>query len=183
MFQLELQAGTSWQPAWCRQRYAELKEALNHEEQEMRKRGKMARWVLGVAGLILLAAPAYAEENYTVSGVVTFPEGEVVFVSLYTPERFKDFGNNPLPPEPYTQIIELSPEQKRAGRAEFLFKGIPRGTYGVIAFREIKKNLKKDRSRYFKDPVSAYKMISFSGKWSDIQLKVNKDIQGIEIRF
>jgi hypothetical protein len=133
--------------------------------------------------MIVLGAPAYAEEKYTVSGVVTFPEGEVVFVSLYTSERFKDFGNKPLPPEPYTQVIELSPEQRKAGRAEFLFKGIPKGTYGVIAFREIKKNLKKDLSRYFKDPVSAYKMITFSGNWNDIKLEVNRDVRGIEIRF
>jgi hypothetical protein len=183
MFQLEFQAGTSSQPAWRRQRWAGLKQALNHEEQEMRKRGKMAQWVLVTAGLIVLVTSAWAEEKYTVSGAVTFPEGEVVFVSLYTPERFKDFGNKPLPPEPYTQVIELTPEQKRAGRAEFLFKDIPQGTYGVIAFREIKKSLKRDRSRYFKDPVSAYKMLSFSGKWSDIRLEVNKDIRGIEIRF
>jgi hypothetical protein len=149
----------------------------------MRKKGKTARWVLVVAGLIVLVTSAYAEEKYTVSGVATFSEGEVVFISLYTPERFKDFGNKPLPPEPYTQVIELSPEQKRAGRAEFLFKDIPQGTYGVIAFREMKKNLKKDRSRYFKDPVSAYKMIAFSGNWSDIRLEVNKDIRGIQIRF
>jgi hypothetical protein len=149
----------------------------------MREKGKTARWVLVVAGLIVLVTSAYAEEKYTVSGVATFSEGEVVFISLYTPERFKDFGNKPLPPEPYTQVIELSPEQKRAGRAEFLFKGIPKGTYGVIAFREMKKNLKKDRSRYFKDPVSAYKMIAFSGNWSDIRLEVNKDIRGIQIRF
>jgi hypothetical protein len=43
--------------------------------------------------------------------------------------------------------------------------------------------MKKDRSQYFKDPVSSYKMISFSGNWNDIKLEVNKDIRGIEIRF
>jgi hypothetical protein len=149
----------------------------------MKKRGKIVQWVLVVAGLFVLGTPAYAEDKYTVSGVVTFAEGEVVFISLYTPERFKDFGNKPLPPEPYTQILELSPEQRKAGRAEFLFKGIPQGTYGVIAFREIKKNLNKDPGGYFKNPVSAYKMINFSGKWNDIKLEVNKDIRGIEIRF
>jgi hypothetical protein len=115
--------------------------------------------------------------------MVTFPEAEVIFVALYTPDRFKDFKNRPLPPEPYTEVLELSPEQRKAGRAEFLFKGIPKGTYGVVAFRESKKNLKKDRSQYFKEPVSTYKMIAFSGKWSDIKIEVDKDIRGIEIRF
>ena len=123
------------------------------------------------------------KRSTSVSGVVTFSEGEVVFVSLYTQDRFIDFKNKPLPPEPYTQIIELSPEQKKAGRADFTFKGIPKGTYGVIAFRESKKNLKRDRSQYFKEPVSTYKMIAFSGNWNDIKFEVNKNVRGIEIRF
>jgi hypothetical protein len=149
----------------------------------MTLRCKWVKWVLALAAMLVLGTPAYGEEKYTVSGIVTFSEGEVVLVSLYTPDRFKDFKNRPLPPEPYTQVIEISPEQRKARRAEFLFKGIPRGTYGVVAFRESKKNLKKDRNQYFRDPVSTYKMIAFSGNWSDIKFEVNRDIRGIEIRF
>jgi len=149
----------------------------------MKLKCKWVKWVLALAAMLVLGTPAYGEEKYTVSGIVTFSEGEVVFVSLYTPDRFQDFKNKPLPPEPYTQVIELSAEQRKAGRAEFLFKGIPRGTYGVVAFRESKKNLKKDRSQYFREPVSTYKMIAFSGNWSDIKFEVNRDVRGIEIRF
>ena len=149
----------------------------------MKIKGKLALGVVAVVGLLALGLRAYGEEKYTVSGIVTFSEGEVVFVSLYTLDRFKNFKNKSLPPEPYTQIIELSTEQKKVGRAEFVFESIPKGTYGIIAFREMKKNLKKDRSRYFKEPVSAYKMVSFSGNWSDIKFEVNKDVRGIEIRF
>lgn len=149
----------------------------------MRLRPRIGQVVLALAGMLVLGIPAYGEEKHSVSGIVTFPEGEVVFVSLYTPDRFKDFKNKPLPPEPYTQVMELSPEQMKAGRASFSFRGIPRGTYGVIAFRETKKNLKSDRSRYFKEPVSSYKMISFSGNWKDIKFELNKDVGGIEIRF
>jgi hypothetical protein len=149
----------------------------------MRLRCNIAQLFLALAVMLVLGIPAYGEEKYSVSGIVTFPEGEVVFVSLYTLDRFKDFKNRALPPEPYTQVIELSPEQKKAGRAAFSFRGIPRGTYGVIAFREIKKNLKSDRSQYFKEPVSTYKMTAFSGNWNDIKLEVNKDVRGIEIRF
>jgi len=149
----------------------------------MRLKCKWVKWVLALAAMLVLGTPAYGEEKYTVSGIVTFSEGEVVFVSLYTPDRFQDFKNRPLPPEPYTQVIEVSAEQRKAGRAEFLFKGIPRGTYGVVAFRESKKNLKKDRSQYFREPVSTYKMIAFSGNWSDIKFEVNRDVRGIEIRF
>jgi hypothetical protein len=149
----------------------------------MRGRRNLAFWVKVLAAVMILSPAAHGEVKFTVSGMVTFPEAEVIFVALYTPDRFKDFKNRPLPPEPYTEVLELSPEQRKAGRAEFLFKGIPKGTYGVVAFRESKKNLKKDRSQYFKEPVSTYKMIAFSGKWSDIKIEVDKDIRGIEIRF
>jgi len=150
---------------------------------DMRVICKTAQWVLVLAGMLVLGNPAYGEEKYSVSGVLTFQEGEAVFVSLYTLDRFNDFKNKPLPPEPYTQVIELSPEQKKAGRAAFTFAGISKGTYGVIAFRESKKNLKRDRSQYFKEPVSIYKMIAFSGNWSDIKFEVNKDVSGIQIKF
>ena len=149
----------------------------------MRLRRGIRCLVLLAAGTLALGIPAYGDEKYSVSGVVTFPEAEVLFVSLYSLDRFKNFKNNTLPPEPYTQVIELSAEQKKTGRATFTFKGIPKGTYGVVAFRETKKNMKRDRSRYFKDPVSEYKMIDFSGDWNDIQFELNKEVRGIEIRF
>jgi len=149
----------------------------------MTARSQGVGWVLTLMVLMTMGTPAFGEEKYSVSGIVTFSEGEVVFVSLYTQDRFNDFKNRPLPPEPYTQVIELSAEQRRAGKAEFLFKDIPRGTYGVVAFREIRKNVKKDRSQYFKAPVSSYKMIAFNGNWNDIKFEVNRDVRGIEIRF
>lgn len=156
---------------------------LDPEEKQMNLKNRLIGCVMSLAVLFALEAPACGEEKYSVSGIVTFSEGEVVFVALYTQDRFNDFKNRALPPEPYTQVIELSAEQKSAGKAEFSFKDIPRGTYGVIAFREIRKNLKKDRSQYFKAPVSSYKMISFSGNWNDVKFEVNKDVRGIEIRF
>jgi hypothetical protein len=32
-------------------------------------------------------------------------------------------------------------------------------------------------------PVSTFKMIDFSGNWSDIKVEVTKDVRGIEIKF
>jgi hypothetical protein len=149
----------------------------------MKVRSKLVGWISTLIVIMAIGAPAHGEEKYSVSGIVSFSEGEVVFVSLYTQDRFNDFKNRSLPPEPYTQVIELSAEQRKAGKAEFLFKGIPRGTYGVVAFRETRKNMKKDRSQYFKDPVSSYKMIAFSGNWNDIKFEVNRDVRGIRIQF
>jgi hypothetical protein len=152
-------------------------------EEALRVKTNLFGWVLALAILLLPGTPVGGEEKYTVSGIVTFPEGDVVFVALYTPDRFRDFKNKPLPPEPFTQVIELSPEQRKAGKAEFLFKGIPRGTYGVVAFRASKKHLKKDRNQYFREPVSTLRMVAISGNWEDIKVEVNRHVRGIEIRF
>ena len=93
----------------------------------MKVRSKLVGWISTLIVIMAMGAPAHGEEKYSVSGTVSFSEGEVVFISLYTQDRFNDFKNRSLPPEPYTQVIELSAEQRKAGKAEFLFKGIPRG--------------------------------------------------------
>jgi hypothetical protein len=112
-----------------------LTQSFNFEEEQMRMTTVSIGWILALATVFALGTPAYGEEKYSVSGIITFSEGEVVFVSLYTQDRFNDFKNRPLPPEPYTQVIVLSPEERKAGRAKFLFKDIPRGTYGQQARR------------------------------------------------
>jgi len=90
--------------------------------------------------------------------------------------------NRPLPPEPYTQVIVLSPEERRQGERNSCSRTFPGEPYGVVAFREA-RTPEKDRSQYFKDPVSAYKMTVFSGSWSDIKFEVNRDVTGLQIRF
>ncbi len=63
----------------------------------MRARKKLAGWLLMLIVIVPLWTSAYGEDRFTVSGILTFSEGEVVFVSLYTQDRFNDFKNKPLP--------------------------------------------------------------------------------------
>jgi hypothetical protein len=146
----------------------------------------MVKRIISVLGILLaLSAVTYAEETYTVSGEVIFPDGEVIFISLYTFERFKNYMNKPLPPPPFSQIIELSAEQKKAGRVVFQFTGVPEGTYAILAFRDkiINRKLDHDRLEYFREPLSYYKVTGFSANWDEIKFKVDRDIMGIKIKF
>jgi uncharacterized protein (DUF2141 family) len=135
--------------------------------------------------LLILLAQAHAEKKYTVSGVVTFPEADVICIALYTFEQFKAYKNNPLPPPPFSQIVKPTAAQKKAGRVPFKFTGIPKGTYGIIAFRDLNDNriLDSDNKGRAKKPLSTYRLKDFSGKWDDMKFEVNGDMGGIEIRF
>jgi hypothetical protein len=129
-----------------------------------------------------LSPQADGDETFTVSGDVSFPEAEIILISLYSSERFNNYRNRPLPPPPFSQILELSPEQRKAGRASFAFTQIPRGTYGILAFRDknVRWMLEQDG---FKKPVSCYRVNAFSANWEDIKFTVNRNIAGIEIQF
>jgi len=141
----------------------------------------MVRRVLwGLAVWVLLANAVQAEERYSISGVAAFKEGAVIFLSLYTFERFQHFRNNPLPPEPFTLIIEPSLQQKQAGNVSFKFEGIPEGDYALIAFRDQKK---PDAADLSKKPASRYRIMTFSGRWDDVKFSLNRNITGLEIRF
>jgi hypothetical protein len=132
--------------------------------------------------LFFLSPQADSDETYAVSGEVIFPDAEIILISLYSSERFKNYKNRPLPPPPFSQVLELSPEQRKAGRASFAFTQIPSGTYGVLAFRDknVRRILDQDG---FKKPLSGYRVNAFSANWEDIKFKVNRNITGIKIQF
>ena len=130
------------------------------------------RFIICVAALLALAASVYAREQYTVSGEVLFPEGDAICITLLTHEQYNNYKNKPLPPPPFTQLIELTPDQKKAGRAYFQFREIPRGTYGVAAFRGDPKA-----------PLSSFKWRELNAKWNDIKIEVNRDITNLKIKF
>jgi uncharacterized protein (DUF2141 family) len=90
--------------------------------------------------------------------------------------------NRPLPPHPFSQILELNPEQRKAGRVSFVFTQIPSGTYGILAFRDKKVRRILDQD-VFREPLSGYTVNTFSANWEDIKIKVDRDITGIKIQF
>ena len=134
----------------------------------------------GVVLLFMLASPAHAEQTFSVSGTATFDDAERIFLSLYTFEEFQNYRRKPLPPEPYTLVIEPSAQEKETGKVPFRFEGIPRGTYALLAFRDQRKPGTVKRSAR---PASSYHMMSFSGRWDDAKFEVNRNITGLEIRF
>jgi hypothetical protein len=141
----------------------------------------MWKGVLGaIAVFLCVSFPVGSEQGYTVSGTATFQEGGLVLLSLFTHEKFLNLRNNPLPPPPFSLVIEPSLEEKKAGRAPFRFEGIPRGTYALMAFRD--RNTPGSEAFPGK-PASAYKMMAFSGRWEEVKVEVNRNITGIEIRF
>jgi hypothetical protein len=134
----------------------------------------------GLAVCLFLASTVQAEERYSISGVATFKEGAVIFISLYTLERFRQFKNSPLPPAPFTLIIKPSLEEKQAGKVPFKFEGIPEGDYAIIAFRDQQR---PDAATLASKPASRYRMTSFSGTWDDVKFSLKRNIMGLEIRF
>lgn len=133
-----------------------------------------------LAAVICLCSHAAGGESFTLSGTVRFQEGEMIFLSLYSHERFLRLRNNPLPPAPFTLALEPTSEERQAGRAHFRFEGIPAGSYALLAFRDKKA---PGGPALAPKPASAYKMMRFSGRWEDVKMEVNKNLTGIEIRF
>jgi len=133
-----------------------------------------------MALLFFLSFPADAEEKYSISGTASFDEAERIMISLYTHEEFQNYTRKPLPPEPFTLVIEPSIQEKRAGKAPFRFEGIPRGTYALLAFRD---QAKPGTHRRSVRPASSYLMMTFSGRWDDVKFEVNRNIANLEIRF
>jgi hypothetical protein len=140
----------------------------------------MKKMLCGFTIWLFLANTVHAEQRYSISGIATFKQGAVIFISLYTLERFQRFRDNPLPPKPYTVVIEPSLQQRQAGKVPFRFEGIPEGDYALIAFRDQKKPEAPDLS---KKPASRYRMMTFSSEWEDVKFSVNRNITGLEIRF
>ena len=140
---------------------------------------KKAMLFLGI--LLMVSAFAYAEEKFTISGVVYFQHDSDIYMNLVTreshPNRLK-----PNPP-PFGMYIKLTPEQRKAKRVSFKFEGIPKGNYFLVAFQDLNKNEKLDRdySGTPVEPYGSYKKFEFAFQWDRDTFLVDKDITGIKI--
>ena len=141
-----------------------------------------------MAAMTLLVSVAYAGENYTISGEITFQYDADIYVGLHTAETFKNMDKiNPSPP--YLQIIKMDPELNKAGRTSFKFVNIPKGTYGIVAFQETIKNEKFDIKMWFgrsDEPFGCYRALPLEVSiphWDKIKFDLNENITGIEIQM
>ena len=146
---------------------------------------KRAMLILGL--LFMTSAFAYAEETYSISGQVTISGHENIYISIYTIENFPNYKKS-LPSPPFFQKITPKPEQIKAGRASFTFSGIPKGSYCIIAFRDLDNNekLKRDTWGKIEEPICFYKEIfchlSFAN-WNDVKFELVSDITGIIMKL
>jgi len=144
--------------------------------------------ILFLAIVFMISASAYAAEQYSLSGEVTFSGHEDIYLSIYTIETFPQYKKT-LPPEPFVKKIKPNPEQIKAGRLSFTFSGIPKGTYCIIAFQDVDNNgkLTCDTWGMIEEVICSYKesgMVDFSGtNWNDVKFELDKDISGIIMKL
>ena len=133
--------------------------------------------------LFMVSAFVYAEEKFTVSGVVYFRHDSDIYMNLVTRESFQN--RLQLLPPPFGMYIKLTPEQSKAKQVPFKFEGILKGNYFLVAFQDLNKNEKLDRdTRGFPvEPFGTYKIIEIAVQWDREKFLVDKDITGIEINL
>ncbi len=138
--------------------------------------------------MIFIVSIAYAGENYTISGEITFQYDADIYVGLYSEEAYKNMPKI-TPSPPYLRIIKMDPEIEKAGRTSFKFVNIPKGTYGIIAFQETIKNGKYDVKLWFgesDEPFGCYRALPPEAGvpyWGGIKFDLNENITGIEIQI
>jgi uncharacterized protein (DUF2141 family) len=143
--------------------------------------------ILFLGVLLMLCAFAYAAEQYSLSGEVTFSGNENVYVSIYTIEEFPNYKKS-LPSEPFVRKIKPDPEQIKAGRFSFTFSGIPKGTYCIIAFQDVDNNGKLRCTTWggIEEPICFYKAVPGEpscANWNDVKFELDKDITGIIMKL
>jgi hypothetical protein len=138
-------------------------------------------------GLSLLFSIALAEENYTLSGEVTFQNDGDLYICLLTKEGFRDFQTpgHELTPEK-CKVIKMNADLKAAGKVSFKFDNVPRGTYCIVALQDVNNNGMADFAQHrISEPLGSYKEgdPTLALPWDDVKFDLKKDITGIEIRM
>jgi uncharacterized protein (DUF2141 family) len=139
-----------------------------------------------IAAMIMFLSVAYAEENYTISGDVSFQNDGDIYICLYTNEEFKDYAKHELSP-PQCKFERMHADLKKAGNVSFKFDNVQKGTYGIVTFQDINKNRMVDIENYCpKEPWGTYKESDPTDTcihWNKIKFDLEKDITGIKIQM
>jgi uncharacterized protein (DUF2141 family) len=137
-------------------------------------------------GLALLFSVALAQENYTLSGEVTFRKDGDIYICLLNMEGWRDFQT---PGHELTaqkcKVIKMNADLKGAGKVSFEFNSVPKGTYCIVALQDVNNNGKVDFANYIiSEPWGSYK--DYGGtdwSWNNIKFDLEKDITGIKIQM
>jgi uncharacterized protein (DUF2141 family) len=149
----------------------------------------MSKTLMILLGIVfVISASAYAADNYSLSGQVTFSGQDDIYLCLYTIENFPQYKKT-LPPEPFVRKIKPSPKQIEGGRLPFTFSGVPKGTYCIIAFQDVDNNgrltcntwggIEEAMCFYKESPSCEFSMTS----WNDVKFELDKDISGIGMKL
>ena len=129
-------------------------------------------------GLSLLFSIALAEENYTLSGEVTFRKDGDIYIRLLTKEDFRDFQTpgHELTPQKY-KVIKMNADLKGAGKVSFKFDSAPKGTYCIVAYQDVNGNRKVDFANYIiSEPWGSYKERIDLPSWDMIKFDLESPV-------
>jgi uncharacterized protein (DUF2141 family) len=133
----------------------------------------------------LLFSVALAEQNYTLSGEVTFGEDGDIYICLLTMEGWRDFQTpgHELTPQK-CEVIKMNADLKEAGKVSFKFDGVPKGTYCIVALQDVNHNGKVDFANYvISEPWGSHKELDDIGSWSQVKFDLERDITDIKIQM
>jgi uncharacterized protein (DUF2141 family) len=136
-------------------------------------------------GLGLAFSSAYAGENCTISGEVTFQYDGDIYVCLYDKEGWCDFQTprHELSP-PHCKVKEMDADLKKASKISFKFDSVSKGTYVVVALQDENGNGKVDFANYnISEPWGSYKELGMEWNWNEVKFDLEKDITGIKIQM
>ena len=144
--------------------------------------------MLLLAILFMVFAFAYAEEQCTISGEVSFQYDGDIYVCLLTMEEFRDFNSprHKLSESP-CKAVEMNADLKKAGTVSFTFDNIEKGTYCIFTYQDLNMNGEVDFEGLNKnEPWGIYKEgpigIDYPS-WVLVKFDLEKDITGIKIEM
>lgn len=140
-------------------------------------------------GLTFLFNVALAEENYTLSGEVTFKKDGDIYICLLDMEGWRDFQNprNELS-QLKCQVIKMNADLKEAKKVSFKFDSVPKGTYCIVALQDVNNNGKADFENYvISEPWGSYRSLEIGSgtgtTWNNVKFDLDKDITDIKIQI
>ena len=138
-------------------------------------------------GFALLFSVALAEENYTLSGEVTFRKNGDVYICLLNMEGWRDFHT---PRHELSQLkckfIKMNADLSGAGKVSFKFDSVPKATYCIVALQDVNNNGKVDFENYIiSEPWGSYRNLEIGSPvtWDNVKFDLEKDIAGIKIQI
>ncbi len=159
----------------------------------------MPRWLIGLASVMLIFAPAIASaeadeaEGFAVSGVIKVKKTGTIYLQLLSSAEFEREGKRDKKRESQKEatrvpatgelMIEVGEQELKQGDVPFAFERIPPGVYAIQAFLDKNGNGKFDMGSFGpKEPWGNYRNVrpTFRGpKFSEMQFEIDRDMTDI----